>query len=122
MIRNEKLWDEITARLAELVDRDGVEFLPARDGLTAELSVNVLIGPDGEAELQLRNNTTTDAAGAPIMGAVRVSRSLYQRLNREKERATNSLRKRHGKNWGRLVTRPRPVEASEYAEILAGRA
>jgi hypothetical protein len=63
MIRNEKLWDEITARLAELVDRDGVEFLPTRDGLAAELSVNVLIGADGEAELQLRNNTITDTAG-----------------------------------------------------------
>jgi hypothetical protein len=121
MVSNEQLWQEILAKLAELVDRDAVEFMAARDGLTADLFLEV-DQMDGETVLTLRNNTLEDFAGAPTVAALSVPPALYQRLSCEKEAAVQSLRKRHGdKNWNRLVTRSRPVEAEQHIEILGGR-
>jgi hypothetical protein len=121
MVHDAQIWLEIAAQFAELVDRNGLEFMPTREGVVAELSVEVLIGPDGGAELQISNNTMTDNAGAPIMAAVQVPSSTYRRLSREKEPAVKSLRKRHGKNWDRLVARSRPLEGLDHFEFLVGR-
>jgi hypothetical protein len=123
MVRNEKLWAEIAAKLAELVDRDGVEFLAALDGLQAQLFLEVSIDDiSGEAVLALRNNTILDDAGAPTVAALVISKSIYTRLSREKENAVKTLVKRHGKRtFDRLVTRSRPVEATGHFEILAAR-
>jgi hypothetical protein len=123
MVRNEKLWAEIAAKLAELVDRDGVEFLAALDGLQAQLFLEVSIDDiSGDAVLALRNNTIVDDARAPTVAALVISKSIYTRLSREKENAVKTLAKRHGKrNFDRLVARSRPVEATGHIEILAAR-
>jgi hypothetical protein len=123
MVRNEKLWAEIAAKLAELVDRDGVEFLATLDGLQAQLFLEVSIDDiSGDAVLALRNNTIEDSAGAPVVAALVISKAVYRRMIREKETAVQSLRKRHGdKNWKRLVARSRPVEATDHIEILGAR-